>query len=95
MSKQKPSIFAHENERQFEADFLIPKLRQLGYSIYSQYHGPHGTGKDVIISDADRFGLLLATTRFKRNISTSAWARKQTVSYRTSSKHLPCRSPIR
>jgi hypothetical protein len=51
-----PPQFTFANEADFTAQFLIPLLRQLGFSIACDYHGAREFGKDLIFGEIDHFG---------------------------------------
>jgi hypothetical protein len=46
---------AHERERAFQAEVVVPLLQRMGFSVVWDNHGRSERGNDVIVADVDRF----------------------------------------
>jgi hypothetical protein len=56
MAKSKVSHFSYKDEREFEAEYIIPLLESLGYASVVRYHGTREHGKDLIVGEIGRLG---------------------------------------
>jgi hypothetical protein len=52
-----PAEFKYANEDDFIQKFLIPLFNRLGFSVVN-YHGPREFGRDLILAEIDRLGLV-------------------------------------
>lgn len=50
-----PKEFQFSSEQEFTDTFVTPLLTRLGYSMVVNYHGSSEFGKDLIVSEFDRF----------------------------------------
>jgi hypothetical protein len=51
-----PNEFQYQNEEAFIADFLIPLLHRLGFTVVTNYHGQREFGKDLVFGQISPFG---------------------------------------